>query len=80
MSDSAFIKKPADPERALWQEGYNQGRTQGRIDTRKDVLTFLQGKFMNMSLPTDDPVMVATLNVAKELSEYLKIEQNKAQS
>lgn len=76
MSASAF-SAGHDPEKVIWQEGYNQGRAQGRIDTRKDVLTFLEGKFMNMQLPTSDPVMVATLAVAKELSEYLKIEQAK---
>ena len=61
-----------DHDRAIWNDGYNQGRAAGRTETRKEVLTLLQDKFMNMSLPTDDPTMQATLVVAKEISNAIQ--------
>lgn len=62
-----------DHDRAIWQDGYNQGRRAGRVDTRKEVLSLLEEKFMNMKLPTNDPTMVATLAVAKEISDAISI-------
>lgn len=62
-----------DHDRAIWNDGFNQGKAQGRIDTRKEVLSILEDRFMNTRLPTSDPVMVATLKLAKELSEAIQI-------
>lgn len=67
-----------DHDRAIWQDGYNQGKAAGRSETRKEILTLLQDRFMNMKLPTSDPDMVATLKVAKELSEAIQIDPTKA--
>ncbi len=62
-----------DHDRAIWQDGFNQGRQAGRVDTRKEVLSLLEKKFMNMNVPTDDPVMKATILVAKEVSDAITI-------
>ena len=60
-----------DHDRAIWNDGYNQGKAAGRTEARKEVLTLLQEKFMNMTLPTSDPLMQATLVVAREISEKI---------
>lgn len=62
-----------DHDRAIWNDGYNQGKAAGRSETRKEVLSLLQEKFMNMKLPTDDPTMKATLVVAKEVSDAIRL-------
>jgi len=62
-----------DHDRAIWNDGYNQGKAAGRSETRKEVLGLLQEKFMNMEMPTDDPTMKATLVVAKEVSNAIQL-------
>ena len=65
----ASTGRSPDTDRVIWNEGFKQGIEEGKKRTRKEVLSLLEAKFMNMKLPTNDPVMVATLAIAKELSE-----------
>ena len=65
----ASTGRSPDTDRVIWNEGFKQGIEEGKKRTRKEVLSLLEAKFMDMKLPTNDPVMIATLAVAKELSE-----------
>lgn len=72
MSMGSMGRRSPDTDRVIWNEGYKNGLTEGKNQTRKEVLSMLEEKFMNMKLPTDDPVMVATLAIAKEVSDALR--------
>ena len=51
---------------------FNTGITEGKLQLRQEVLGFLQTKYMDSPLSMQDPEMIATLKVARELSEFLK--------
>lgn len=49
-------------------KAYNEGVDQGALDTRKEILSLIQKKFMDPSIGRQDPEGKALLAIAREIS------------
>lgn len=57
-----------------FRRNFNKGIQEGRLQTRKEVLGFLEEKYMNKDMSTASPKAQAILTLASELSDFLKID------
>lgn len=62
MAQNVIVKARAD--------GYKEGK----IDTRKEVLGWLEEKYMDKEIARKSPEGEAILKLAKELSELMKVD------
>ncbi len=60
--------------RSEFLKGLNQGREEGRKETRRDVLDWLEREYMAPEIVRDTLEAKAILTVANELSKFLKVE------
>lgn len=64
---------PSSEENIEFDSGYRLGIQEGRIEMRKEILSYLQTKYMNINISVSDPSMVATLKIAEEIAKEFPV-------
>jgi hypothetical protein len=62
--------------RSEFLKGLNQGREEGKKQTRKDVLDWLENEYLKPEIVRETPEAKAILTLANELSKFLKVESD----